>query len=162
TKRMPNIKAGIIGGAGYTAGELIRVLLNHPYCEISFVHSKSNAGKFFYEVHNDLIGETKMKFTGSPDWDADVIFLCSGHGETRKFLQENEIKDRIKIIDLSNDFRLDRQSLSGNRHFVYGLPELNREKIKGAENVANPGCFATAIQLGLLPLAKAGLLKDVH
>jgi N-acetyl-gamma-glutamyl-phosphate reductase len=156
------IRIGIIGGAGYTAGELIRILLNHPNAEIGFVHSKSNAGNFVYKVHQDLVGETDLKFTddNSPlvDGGVDVLFLCLGHGESAKFLAENNISDSIKIIDLANDFRLNEKSAIGNRQFVYGLPELQKEKIKTSQNIANPGCFATAIQLGLLPLAKAGLL----
>jgi N-acetyl-gamma-glutamyl-phosphate reductase len=160
------IKIGIIGGAGYTGGELIRLLLNHPGVETSFIHSRSNAGKPVHTVHQDLIGETELKFTDnlSPvgDGGIDVLFLCLGHGESKKFLAESKIADKVKVIDLANDFRLEAQSSIGNRQFVYGLPELNRDKIKAANNIANPGCFATAIQLGLLPLAKAGLLKDVY
>lgn len=160
------IKVGIIGGAGYTGGELIRLLLNHPGVEITFIHSRSNAGNFIYTVHQDLIGDTDLKFTDNllplKDAGIDVLFLCLGHGESKKFLEESKIADNIKIIDLANDFRLEAQSSIGNRQFVYGLPELNRDKIKSANNIANPGCFATAIQLGLLPLAKAGLLKDVY
>ena len=163
---MAKIKVGIIGGAGYTGGELIRLLLNHPGVETSFIHSRSNAGKPVHTVHQDLIGETELKFTDnlSPlgDGGIDVLFLCLGHGESKKFLTESKIASTIKVIDLANDFRLEAQSLIGNRQFVYGLPELNRDKIKTANNIANPGCFATAIQLGLLPLAKAGLLKDVY
>jgi N-acetyl-gamma-glutamyl-phosphate reductase len=156
------IKIGIIGGAGYTGGELIRILTNHPSAEISFIHSRSNAGKPVLSVHQDLIGDTELLFTDKLSDDIDVLFLCLGHGESKKFLTENEIGDKIKIIDLANDFRLEAQSSIGSRHFVYGLPELNKEKIKTAQNIANPGCFATAIQLGLLPLAKAGLLKDIY
>jgi N-acetyl-gamma-glutamyl-phosphate reductase len=157
-----NIRVGIIGGAGYTAGELIRILLNHPNAELVAVHSNSNAGNYIYKVHQDLVGETNLKFTGELSNDVDVLFLCLGHGESKKFLTENKIADAVKIIDLANDFRLNLQSETGNRKFVYGLPELQREKIKTANNIANPGCFATAIQLGLLPLAKAGLLKEVY
>lgn len=156
------IKAGIVGGAGYTGGELIRLLVNHPYVAVSFIHSRSNAGKPVYAVHEDLAGETDWQFTGELRQDVDVLFLCVGHGEAKKFLAENPIDEKIKVIDLSQDFRLGRQSAIGNRQFVYGLPELNRDKIKTASNVANPGCFATAIQLGLLPLAKAGLLNHVY
>lgn len=159
---MVKIKAGIIGGAGYTGGELIRLLLNHPGVEASFIHSRSNAGKPIHSVHQDLIGDTELTFTDKLSDDIDVLFLCLGHGESRKFLAENKIADKIKVIDLANDFRLTAQSSIGNRHFVYGLPELNRDMIKSAQNIANPGCFATAIQLGLLPLAKAGLLKDIY
>ena len=159
---MEKIKIGIIGGAGYTGGELIRLLLNHPGVETSFIHSRSNAGKPVSAIHQDLIGDTTLKFTGELSNDIDILFLCLGHGESRKFLTENKIPDKIKVIDLANDFRLEAQSSIGNRQFIYGLPELNRDKIKSANNIANPGCFATGIQLGLLPLAKAGLLKDVY
>ena len=162
------IKVGIIGGAGYTGGELIRLLVNHPQAEVAFIDSKSNAGKPVASVHQDLLGETDLKFSDKNVADnlptADVLFLCTGHGEARKFLEANlqYIKEETKIIDLSNDFRLNPQSAIANRQFVYGLPEINREQIKTAQNIANPGCFATAIQLGLLPLAQAGLLKDVY
>jgi N-acetyl-gamma-glutamyl-phosphate reductase len=190
-KAGPRLRAGIIGGAGYTGGELIRLLINHPKVEISFVHSKSNAGKPVSSVHQDLIGETDLKFTddnnfnerllnstGGPvptlreGWEEAVLFLCLGHGDSKKFLLENDISSTIKIIDLANDFRLKKDAgfllqVTGNqqpatRNFIYGLPELNREQIKSANNIANPGCFATAIQLGLLPLAKAGLLNEVY
>ena len=154
------IKVGIVGGAGYTGGELIRILLNHPAVEINFVHSKSNADHFLYEVHKDLQGDTVMKFASTVNQKIDVMFLCVGHGDAVKFLIENKIDDKIKIIDLSQDFRLGETI--GKRKFVYGLPELNKKVIKKAKNIANPGCFATAIQLGLLPLAKAGLLKEIH
>lgn len=154
------IKVGIVGGAGYTGGELIRILLNHPAAEIVFVRSKSNAGNYLYSVHQDLLGETDMKFSAEMSAGIDVLFLCVGHGEAKQFLQKNEIAPSIKIIDLSQDFRLGEETPT--RKFIYGLPELNREKIKTAINIANPGCFATAIQLGLLPLAKAGLLDDVY
>jgi N-acetyl-gamma-glutamyl-phosphate reductase len=157
---MNKIKAGIIGGAGYTGGETIRLLLNHPNVQLVFVHSRSNAGNPLYSAHPDLIGETDLKFTDKFQEDVDVIFLCLGHGESKKFLQENEIKKSIKVVDLSHDFRLG-DSVDG-REFVYGLPELNREKIKSTSNLANPGCFATAIELGLLPLAKAGILNEVY
>lgn len=154
------IKTGIVGGAGYTGGELVRILLNHPAAEISFVRSKSNAGNYLHSVHQDLLGETEMKFAAEMNNDIDVLFLCVGHGEAKAFLEKNTIDDKIRIIDLSQDFRLGETV--HNRKFVYGLPELNKEKIKTATNVANPGCFATAIQLGLLPLAKAGLLDDIY
>ncbi len=158
---MPNkIRAGIIGGAGYTGGELIRILLNHPDAEIIFVRSKSNAGNPLYAVHQDLLGETEMKFAAEMNSDIDVLFLCVGHGEAKTFLEKNKISHKIKIIDLSQDFRLGE--IIDNREFVYGLPELNKEKISAANNIANPGCFATAIQLSLLPLAKAGLLEDIY
>lgn len=154
------IKVGIVGGAGYTGGELIRILVNHPAAEIIFVHSKSNADHFLYEVHKDLEGDTNLKFAPALKQNIDVLFLCVGHGEAAKFLKENKIDDKIKVIDLSQDFRLGETI--GKRKFVYGLPELNKALIKKANNIANPGCFATAIQLGLLPLAKAGLLKEIH
>jgi N-acetyl-gamma-glutamyl-phosphate reductase len=156
------IKAGIIGGAGYTGGELIRLLIHHPGVSVSFIHSRSNAGKPIHSVHQDLLGDTDLKFSGELNDDVDVIFLCLGHGESKKFLTENKIADKVKVIDLANDFRLSQSSKHETRNFVYGLPELNRDQIKKANNVANPGCFATTIQLGLLPLAKAGLLKDVY
>lgn len=163
---MSRIKIGIIGGAGYTGGELIRLLVNHPYAVLSFIHSRSNAGKLVSAVHQDLIGDTNLTFTGDlnflSDGNIDVLFLCLGHGESKKFLTENKVADNIKIIDLANDFRLAQDATIGNRSFVYGLPETNKEKIQSAHNLANPGCFATAIQLGLLPLAKAGLLKDIY
>ena len=156
------IKVGIIGGAGYTGGELIRLLIHHPGVSVSFIHSRSNAGKPVYSVHQDLLGDTDLKFSGKLNDDVDVVFLCLGHGESKKFLAENKITDKVKVVDLANDFRLSQSSKLGTRNFVYGLPELNRDQIKKANNVANPGCFATTIQLGLLPLAKAGLLKDVY
>src|SRR6188768_626510 len=156
------IKAGIIGGAGYTGGELIRLLVHHPGVSVSFIHSRSNAGKPVHSVHQDLLGDTYLKFTGELNDDIDVLFLCLGHGESEKFLTENNIPEKVKVIDLANDFRLNLKSEIGNRKFIYGLPELNRDTIKTANNIANPGCFATTIQLGLLPLAKAGLLKDVY
>lgn len=159
-----SIKVGIIGGAGYTGGELIRILINHPSAAISFIHSRSNADKLVTDVHSDLIGDTDLKFTGEITQDIDVLFLCLGHGESTKFLRETPINPSVKIIDLANDFRLrkDREQPSLNREFVYGLPELNRAAIKTASNIANPGCFATTIQLGLLPLANTGVLKDIY
>lgn len=156
------INAGIIGGAGYTGGELIRLLLVHPGVNISFIHSRSHAGQPVHSIHQDLLGETDLQFSGNIRDDIHVLFLCLGHGESRKFLSENNIPDHVKVIDLANDFRLAGESRSGNRAFVYGLPELKREEIRSAGNIANPGCFATAIQLGLLPLAKAGLLEDIY
>lgn len=156
------IKTGIIGGAGYTGGELIRLLVNHPHVSVSFIHSRSNAGKAVHTVHQDLLGETELLFTDQISNDIHVLFLCLGHGESKKFLEENNIPGSVKIIDLANDFRLNQKSEIKNRKFVYGLPELNREAIKKADNIANPGCFATTIQLGLLPLAKAGLLDEVY
>jgi N-acetyl-gamma-glutamyl-phosphate reductase len=153
------IKAGVIGGAGYTGGETIRLLINHPSATLSFVQSRSQAGKALHEVHTDLVGETELTFA-SGIGDADVIFLCLGHGESKKFLAETKFPATTRLIDLGNDFRLGDKA--ADREFVYGLPEFQREKIKKASNVANPGCFATTIQLGLLPLAKAGALKEVY
>lgn len=157
------IRIGIVGGAGYTGGELLRILLRHPQAAICFVHSKSQADKPLYAAHPDLLGETDMAFTGTfplvkggPSGNLDVLFLCMGHGESSVFLNEQTIEG-VKIIDLSQDFRDERGG------FVYGLPELQRKQIKGADRIANPGCFATAIQLALLPLATAGKLQsDVH
>ena len=159
---MQKVNIGIVGGAGYTGGELLRVLLRHPNAHISFVHSTSSAGELVSKVHTDLLGDTELKFTNELDQNIDVLFLCVGHGDANKFLTANEIKASIKVIDLSQDFRLAASASIGNRNFVYGLPELQREAIKSATNIANPGCFATAIQLGLLPLAAKGLLKDVY
>ena len=156
------IKVGIVGGAGYTGGELIRLLIHHPYVAVSFIHSRSNTGNSVSSVHQDLIGETDLKFTGEISEDIDVLFLCVGHGEAKKFLETNRINDKVRIIDLSQDFRLSKNSKFENKEFVYGLPELNREEIKSAQNIANPGCFATSIQLGLLPLAKAGVLDEIY
>ncbi|MGN6639079.1 MAG: N-acetyl-gamma-glutamyl-phosphate reductase [Mucilaginibacter sp.] len=162
------IRAGIVGGAGYTGGEMLRILLNHPNVDIVFVHSNSNAGNYVYDVHADLFGDTDLKFAAELSNDINVLFLCVGHGDAKKFLDSNNIPDGIKIIDLSQDFRLkpERQtqdSEPNTRDFVYGLPELNREEIKKAKNIANPGCFATCLQLGLLPLAAKSLLNgEVH
>ncbi len=157
---MTKIKTGIIGGAGYTGGETIRLLLNHPHAELAFVQSRSQEGKLLSDVHSDLIGETSLKFTSSIDKNVDVVFLCLSHGESKKFLSENSFPTTTRIIDLGNDFRLGDSV--GERSFTYGLPEFKREEIKKANNIANPGCFATTIQLGLLPLAKAGLLSEVY
>ena len=154
------IRAGIIGGAGFTGGETIRLLLNHPQVELTFVHSRSNAGKPLYAVHADLNGDTTMTFTDSFQEKTDVIFLCLGHGESRKFLAENQFDPSTRIIDLSQDFRLGESE--AGRTFVYGLPELYRAEIVKAGNIANPGCFATTLTLGLLPLAKMGLLREVY
>lgn len=151
------IKVGIIGGAGYTAGELLRILLNHPQTEIGFVQSTSNAGNLITDIHIDLLGETNLVFTEQMPFETvDVIFLCMGHGKSKEFMAKHNLPQFLKVIDLSHDFRLKRE---GN-DFVYGLPELNREDIESSERIANPGCFATGIQLALLPLAKADLLKD--
>ena len=161
-----NIKVGIIGGAGYTGGELIRILLNHPGVSLQFVHSKSNSGKLLSSVHHDLIGETELEFAEDINTKIDVLFLCVGHGDAKTFLAEfGDVLKDISIIDLSQDYRLhtNQQRPTFNNHpFIYGLPELNKEQIKTAKNIANPGCFATAIQLGLLPLAQAKQLKNIH
>lgn len=154
------IKAGIIGGAGYTGGETLRLLLLHPQVEVAFVQSRSQAGKPVTTTHSDLIGETDLVYTSDFNQPVDVLFLCLSHGESKKLLSENSFPATARIIDLGNDFRLG--DTAAGREFVYGLPEYQREKIKTANNIANPGCFATTIQLGLLPLAKAGLLKEVH
>lgn len=154
------IRAGIIGGAGFTGGETIRLLLNHPQVELTFVHSRSNAGKPLHTVHTDLLGDTHLTFSDSFQEKVDVIFLCLGHGESGKFLAEHSFDSSTRIIDLSQDFRLGESA--GDRKFVYGLPELYLEAIKKASNIANPGCFATTLTLGLLPLAKAGVLKEVY
>lgn len=151
------IRAGIVGGAGYTGGETLRLLLNHQNVEISFVQSRSQAGTPVMNIHRDLAGEINLDFSSEAQV-ADVVFLCLGHGESKKYLAENPVPAGTKVIDLSQDFRLKQD---GN-DFVYGLPEANREAIRMAHHVANPGCFATAIQLGLLPLAKAGVLKTVN
>ncbi len=150
------IRIGIIGGAGYTAGELCRILLNHPEAEIKFINSSSNAGNKITDVHEGLYGDTDLTFTDQLPFDeVDVIYFCFGHGKSAEFLREHDVPAHVKIIDLAQDFRL---AAPGN-DYVYGLPELNREAIRKADHVANPGCFATCIQLGLLPLAKAGLIK---
>lgn len=152
------IRVGIVGGAGYTAGELLRILIHHPNTEITFVNSSSNAGNPIADIHEGLIGETGLLFTSElPLNDIDVLFLCSAHGDSRKFLEAHQVPAHVKIIDLAQDFRDESDG------FVYGLPELNRNRIPAAGKIANPGCFATAIQIALLPLAAAGLLKDdVH
>jgi len=157
------ISIGIIGGAGYTGGELLRILINHPQVRIAFVHSKSQAGKPVYSTHTDLLGDTDLTFSGADTAELlqteglSAIFLCSGHGESAKFLADNPVPETVRVIDLSTDFR------DESNGFVYGLPELQRERIRSATKVANPGCFATSIQLALLPLASAGLLTDaVH
>jgi N-acetyl-gamma-glutamyl-phosphate reductase len=159
---MKKVNVGIIGGAGYTGGELIRLLINHPNANIAYVQSKSNAGNLISSVHGDLIGETTLTFSSEHHFNIDVVFLCAGHGEGKKFVTENEIPSGVKIIDIGNDFRLNADADFKGRNFVYGLPELNKEAIQKANSIANPGCFATAIQLGLLPLAKAGLLTEVY
>lgn len=154
------IKVGIVGAAGYTGGEAIRLLINHPQAKLLWANSSSSAGKPLWAVHTDLLGDTELKFCDTFDWDAiDVVFLCVGHGDARKFLEANPIPERIKIIDLSQDFRIEPNTDG----FVYGLTEMNRSEIQTASKIANPGCFATAMQLAILPLAAAGLLQDeVH
>lgn len=157
------IEVGIIGGAGYTAGELIRLLLNHHKVVINFVYSTSNAGNKIDSVHQDLIGTTDLIFSSSVNTTVDVLFLCLGHGNSKVFLEENQFSTKTKIIDLSNDFRLEASKIINTKTFVYGLPELQKTVIKKAQYIANPGCFATAIQLALLPLADKKLLNsDVH
>lgn len=153
------IKAGIIGGAGYTAGELIRLLLNHPDVELVWVNSTSNAGNAVSSVHQGLVGETDLHFTSETDFETiDVVFFCTPHGESRKFMESHDIPEDLKIVDLSQDYRI-----AGDHDFVYGLPEVNRKYLNRGKHVANPGCFATAIQLALLPLAKNLLLNsDIH
>ena len=151
------IRIGILGAAGYTGGELIRLLVNHPQAEIVFAHSESNGGRPVSDVHTDLVGDTDMRFSSDmPFDDIDFVFLCFGHGKSEAFLKEHTVSQRVKIIDLAQDFRIRRD---GNP-FVYGLPEIHRTAIAGARCIANPGCFATCLQLGLLPLAKAGLIDS--
>lgn len=151
------IKIGIIGGAGYTAGELIRLLLNHPDANIVFVNSSSNAGNKITDVHSGLYGETDLAFTDQlPLNNIDLLFFCTAHGDTKKFMDSHEIPETLKIIDLSTDYRM----ADGEHDFVYGLPELNRRRICSSTRVANPGCFATCIQLGVLPLAKHLMLNN--
>ncbi len=157
------IQVGIIGGAGYTAGELIRLLIHHPQAEINFVYSTSNAGNKISSIHQDLVGWLDMAFTDTVNPNVDVLFLCLGHGNSIKFLSNHTFSETTKIIDLGNDFRLEKDKIFNNKSFVYGLPELQRDAIKKANYVANPGCFATAIQLGLLPLASNKLLQtNIH
>ena len=150
------IKVGILGAAGYTGGELIRLLINHPEAEIVFANSESNAGNYVYDVHEGLLGDTELKFTDEMPFDkVDVVFFCFGHGKSEQFLKEHTIPENVKIVDLAQDFRI-----AGDHDYVYGLPEINKNKIARCQHLANPGCFATCIQLGLLPAAKAGLLKS--
>jgi N-acetyl-gamma-glutamyl-phosphate reductase len=157
------IKVGIVGAAGYTAGELLRILVNHPEASIKYVQSTSNFGNKVYDVHKDLFGDCDLEFSKDIDIDVDVMFLCSGHGKSREFLDKFEIPRNIKIIDLGNDFRLNADAKYNGREFLYALPEMNNDEIKLANNIANPGCFATCIQLALLPLAKNQLLKnEIH
>ena len=157
------IKVGIIGGSGYTAGELIRILMFHPHAKLDFVYSTTNAGKPLSIAHHDLMGDIEMNFTNIVNPNVNVVFLCLGHGKSISFLKENQFASHTKIIDLGNDFRLTKDKEFGGKSFVYGLPELNKTNIKNANYIANPGCFATAIQLALLPLAANNLLSnDVH
>ena len=151
------IRVGILGAAGYTGGELIRLLLNHPQAEIVFAHSQSNGGCLVSDVHTDLVGDTSMRFSSEiPFSDVDFVFLCFGHGKSEAFLREHAVPESVRIIDLAQDFRLK----SPGNDFVYGLPEIHRRQIVSAHHVANPGCFATCLQLALLPLAKAGMLTE--
>ena len=157
------IKVGIIGGAGYTGGETLRLLLLHPQVDVVFVQSKSQAGKPVSSIHKDCFGLTELNFTDKINNEVDVLFICAGHGEAKKFLEKNTIPSKVKIIDLSQDFRHNENSTFQKRKFVYGLPELNKKEIQKADNIANPGCFATCIQLALLPLAAHHEIKtDVH
>jgi N-acetyl-gamma-glutamyl-phosphate reductase len=158
---MHKIRIGIIGGAGYTAGELIRLLLHHPLAQIVFVQSNSQAGKPISSIHRDLAGEIDMLFNPTHLADVDVLFCCTAHGASKQFFETAALPDGIKVIDLSQDFRV--EPVMQGRNFIYGLPELNKTQIMNATSVANPGCFATAIQLGLLPMAQAGLLpQEIH
>jgi N-acetyl-gamma-glutamyl-phosphate reductase len=160
------LQVGIAGGAGYTGGELIRVLLRHPGVELKAVQSRSNAGQPLWKVHTDLLGDTDLSFSDGLPQDLDVLFLCLGHGESRKFLEANAIAPTVHIIDLSQDYRLDEapghRPLINGQPVIYGLPELQRDRIRTAMHIANPGCFATAIQLGLLPLAQEGWLREAY
>jgi N-acetyl-gamma-glutamyl-phosphate reductase len=157
------IRAGVIGGSGYTGAELIRLLLNHPEVRLDFAFSRTREGMPLYSLFPDLAGQTELAFTSRPDRDADVVFLCLGHGNSGRFLQDWEFSPETRVIDLSNEFRLAETSSFGDRDFVYGLPERYGPELSGARNIANPGCFATAIELALLPLAANGLLKQpVH
>lgn len=156
-------KVGIVGGAGYTAGELIRLLMHHAKVQIDFIYSTSNAGNLVSKVHQDLVGTCQLVFSDAINPEVEVLFLCLGHGNSKAFLAEHSFSSHTKIIDLSSDFRLTKDAYFQDREFEYGLPELNKTRIQNSNNIANPGCFATAIQLALLPLANAGLLtEDIH
>ena len=156
-------KIGIIGGSGFTGGELIRILLNHPKYDIQFIYSESQKEKKVSEIHKDLLGKTEMIFTNEINLDIDVLFLCIGHGKSKKFLEQNNFNQELVIIDLSSDFRLLNNNKYKSRNFIYGLPELKRKEIQKSKSISNPGCFATAIQLSLIPLLKNNLIKDdVH
>ncbi|WP_299607494.1 N-acetyl-gamma-glutamyl-phosphate reductase [uncultured Aquimarina sp.] len=157
------IKVGIIGGSGYTAGELIRLLIHHPNVVLDFVYSTTNAGVSISDQHVDVLGDIDLAFTDTVNPSIDVLFLCLGHGRSRAFLEEHTFSNHTKVIDLGNDFRLEKDHVFDGREFVYGLPELQKDKIRSAQNIANPGCFATAIQLALLPLASSNKIHDaVH
>lgn len=157
------IKAGIIGAAGYTGGETLRLLLQHPEVELVFAQSESQAGQKIYLTHPDLFGSTELEFVKDHYTDVDVLFICKGHGESKSFIEKNKIPSHIKIIDLSQDFRHQANATFQNRNFVYGLPELNKERISNSVSIANPGCFATCIQLALLPLAKEQVIQsNIH
>ncbi|EDM42864.1 N-acetyl-gamma-glutamyl-phosphate reductase [unidentified eubacterium SCB49] len=157
------LEVGIIGGAGYTSGELLRLLVHHPKVAINFVYSTSNSGNLITDIHQDLLGSLDLKFTNTINSNVDVLFLCLGHGNSKKFLENNSFSETTKIIDLSNDFRLKKDKTFNGKTFVYGLPELQKQSIKKAAYIANPGCFATALQLALLPLAHNELLQaDIH
>jgi N-acetyl-gamma-glutamyl-phosphate reductase len=154
---------GIIGGSGYTGGELIRLVLQHPALKLSFVYSTTRSGKSLNSVHQDLLGTVSLDFTDSIESDIDILYLCLGHGNSKTFLKEHSFSDKTIIIDLGNDFRLEPDQTFEGRNFVYGLPELQKEKIENSKSIANPGCFATAIQLALLPLANQNLINGpVH
>lgn len=156
-------RIGIIGGSSYTAGELIRILIHHPHAEIAFVFSRTNPGKSIAAVHPDLSGQIQLQFTDRTDIDVDVLFLCLGHGRSKEYLEKHEVSEQTLIIDLSRDFRLNESKGIRNRTFVYGLPELYKSEIRDSRSISNPGCFATAIQLALLPLSEAGKLShDIH
>jgi|SRR5690606_22691857 len=160
---MTKVRVGIVGSAGYTGGELLRILIHHPQVEIVFANSASNAGNSVSDVHTDLLGDTDLRFTDQTSDNIDVLFLCVGHGDARKYLEQDPVAPHIKVIDLSQDYRLNANTGFQGKSFVYGLPELQRDAIKAAQYVANPGCFATGIQLALLPLAAKGLLSgEIH
>ena len=159
------VRVGVLGAAGYTGGELIRLLLNHPAAEIVFANSESNAGNIVSDVHEGLIGDTDLKFTDEMPFDkVDVVFFCFGHGKSEAFLKEHKIPENVKIIDLAQDFRVKSEELRvKNYNFIYGLPETHKSMIKGCQHLANPGCFATCIQLAMLPALKAGIISgDIH